>query len=450
MRKALFALVLLVTAAGAAGAWWMHRSKARPDPAEALFARTLPSWIVARAGGSADLEEARAELKKAASPWPALGAPLAAIDADWPDGAKVREAVSALNRAAYDSKLAYWVDVQTIREQPILLTYRVEGRALWKADESSIEVLRVRRLDDLNVEMGLGGHADGDLPIVLVERVEETLMEEVGATFESPAPGNAVDQLARARFRAEAEAKSGAPALARAAQQLARRDQLLKDMIGRMKDGTLRLEPPDGLVWGEAFFDRLEPYADRSRRGGPLLLSSDLGDLARADSALASGEGRKALDAALETELLRIEAHEARHALDRKQRDVPPRLLELVGDDDMDFAKSAERELRAYFGELIDGPAPRCVGLTEIGRLVGGKGARLTPHNFAGATLIERLDPAVDGKWEIAEMLERICALPEAELEERLLQAYESFYGEPFVKASRTAAPVVSSDATKR
>ncbi|HCF57063.1 MAG TPA: hypothetical protein DFS52_03575, partial [Myxococcales bacterium] len=193
---------------------------------------------------------------------------------------------------------------------------------------------------------------------MLVDRVEESVIGELDAAFASEPQGNAVDRLARSRWRAEAESLAGGAELSKAVHRLQRRDSLLRALMSRLNDGRLRLEPPAGFAWGEAFFTRLEPYADRSRRGGPLILASDLRELRRADVALS--EGRAALDRVLEQELLRIEAHEARHALDPRALPVPPRLLEIVGDDDLEFATASERELRAFFGELLDGPAPRC------------------------------------------------------------------------------------------
>ncbi len=445
MRRAIVVSLLAVAIAG--GAYYWHRqSRAEPDPAEELFRVALPGWIVERARDSIEVDKATAELFAKAERWPKLRQRLEAIDAVWPEVAPVKTATAGLNGTARESGLAYWVDVQVVRKQPILMTYRILGRARWLSGDAAVEVLRVERLDNLNIEMGLGGHAGGDLPVVLVDRVEESVMGELDAAFASEPQGNAVDRLARSRWRAEAESLAGGAELSKAVHRLQRRDSLLRALMNRLNDGRLRLDPPAGFAWGDAFFTRLEPYADRSRRGGPLILASDLRELRRADVALREGEGRAALDRVLEQELLRIEAHEARHALDPRALPVPPRLLELVGEDDLEFANASERELRAFFGELLHGPAPRCTSLLAIGRGVAGRRARLTPHHFAGAALLEGLDRGEGEELSVDAALTRLCALPEAELEARALSAYEHFYGAPFLRARRVPVPLLADE----
>ncbi|MGI5862220.1 MAG: hypothetical protein ACOX6T_09200 [Myxococcales bacterium] len=445
MRRAIAAILLAGAVVG--GAYYWHRQlRAEPEPAEELFRVALPGWIVERARDSIEVDKAAAELFAKADRWPKLRQRLEAIDAVWPEVEPVEAASAALNQTARESGLAYWVDVQVVRKQPILMTYRILGRARWAAGDASVEVLRVKRLDNLNIEMGLGGHAGGDLPVVLVDRVEESVMGELDAAFASEPRGNAVDQLARSRWRAAAGSLAGGDELRKAVHRLQRRERLLGSLINRLNDGRLLLDPPAGFAWGDAFFERLEPYADRSRRGGPLILASDLRELRRADVALRAGESRAALDKVLEHELLRIEAHEARHALDTRPLPVPPRLLEIAGEDDMEFAAASERELRAFFGELVDGPAPRCTSLLAIGRGVAGRHARLTPHHFAGAALVEQLDGGNIQDLAIDEALARLCALPEAELEARVLGAYEHFYGAPFVRARRAPIPLLPKD----
>jgi hypothetical protein len=335
-----------------------------------------------------------------------------------------------LNRAASANGLRFWVDVQGINGKPILLTYELEKRTPWKMGASQVDVLRVRRLDRLNIEMGMEGLTNDEGPAVFLDRLEPNLTYELQQAFAEKSKGNSVDRAVQASWRSLIEARAGAAALAAAAGQLERRAKLFSAMESRMHEGQVRFWKPDGFVWGEEFFERLEPYAKAGRPRGPLVLASDLRDLRRADEALRRGEGRRALDVALELEAQLVEAHEARHALDPAEKPVPPALLETVGDDDLAFAGKAERELRADFAELRDAKAPPCLAMLRIVQEVGGRYARATPHWYAGTVLLRTIYGTEAA--ELDALPAKACADSDPELRNKAGIAYRALYGEDF------------------
>lgn len=434
IRKLLAAIVLAALAAGGAWLWWARTRPPPPPPSERLlFERKIPGWITSRA--REDLHAIELSIAKdLAQPWPALVQALDGIDQAWPDVPKTKAAVAALNGAAAQAGLRYWVDVVVWRKLPYLLTYEVLGRTRWRLGAAEKELLRVRRLDHVNIEMGYLGHAGGDLPVVLVDRLEPAVLESLQKAFAQEPEGNAVNRAAIAAWRRTLEARLGAPALAKAAALVARRERLYETMRGHLKDGAVVVLRPERMIWGEDFFDSLMPATDYKRRGGPLLLAADVRELRRADEALRDGEERRALDAALELEAAATEAHEARHALDPEPLPIPEPLLLAAGEDDPEFARAAERELRAYLGQLHDAASPPCITLARLAVQTGGHRARETPHHFAGMILLETLGSGPEG---LPALLEELCGLPEDEVRKRASLVFKTLYGKPLEAASR-------------
>jgi hypothetical protein len=89
----------------------------------------------------------------------------------------------------------------------------------------------------------------------------------------------------------------------------------------------------------------------------------------------------------------------------------------------------ADRELRAYLGELHDSPAPACVTLASCMRLVAGGAARATPHYFATRAILSQL--STDTNAEPPATLAALCALPDDVLRARVATAWQTLYGEP-------------------
>jgi hypothetical protein len=191
-------------------------------------------------------------------------------------------------------------------------------------------------------------------------------------------------------------------------------------------------------VLGDGWLSNLEPYTSYERPGGPVVLESDLRAVARVDGKLASGATAAVLAAAVDLLALSTEAHEARHALDEVDPvgPPPPALFEVMRNSSTKFIGMADRELRAYMGELHDGTAPPCLSLAEMLRGIHGYGAGRTPHFYAAVTILRKLDPDQDS--EPALQLAMLCNLPEAELRRRVASAWQELYQAPLPPGERT------------
>lgn len=438
-RRLAVAIALLAACAGAAFAWLRRSQPPPPPPPERLlFERKILGWATAKARKDMPFAELEAA-KDLAKPWPAIVAALDEVDRAWPSEEKTKVAVAKLNEAARAAGLSYWVDVVAYRDIPYLLTYEVLARSVWELEGKAKLLLRVRRLDHVNIEMGYLGHASGDVPVVLVDRLEPAVMESVAKAYSERPDGNAVNQAALRWWKKTLEDKVGAQALAKGAAQVARREQLFDAMRGHLKDGRVVVLKPERLTWGEDFFESLMPATEYKRAGGPLLVAADVRDLRRSDEALRDGEGRRALDLALELEARATEAHEARHALDPEELPIPEPLLMEVGDDDLEFARGAERELRAYLGQLHDAEVPPCITVARLAIQAGGAKARATPHHYAGTLLLETMSPT--GADGLPKLVEELCTAPEEEVRSKAQAVFKSLYGRPMKAAKWVAAP---------
>jgi len=428
-----------VLAAVCAGVAWLRRP--RPEPPErTLFASALPHWSVERLNGREGGAERRAMLDGAA-PWPGLREALEKL-ADSYDRERpvLLESVAAVNAAARAAGLAYWVDAPHAAGKQWILSYDVLARSRWTLDGGkSVEVLRVRRLDRVNLEMAFLGHAGGDQPVVLLDRVEAELLDLAHGAYARDGRGGVAEQAANGAWRSVMQNLAGAAALAEGARLLEERAERVRRLAKGPKGGVI-VEFPDRVELGDEFLDSLMPYADVARGGGPVLLGADLRAVREADRALRTGEPRRALDAVLDQMASDTEAHEARHALEPLgDGPVPALVLEAAGDDDERFARSAANELTAYLGQLHASARP-CAVLAQLAFRAKGDRARATPHHFAAHVLLHALSyapekPLTAGQLE--EDLLQSCREPPETLRARTAAAHEKILGTPFAAATR-------------
>jgi hypothetical protein len=438
-------LVPVTVTAALAGLGFHLVLRPRVDPARHLIAKVLPAWeaVRGRSGTYAGGPWGR-DLVAGARRWPAVATALETLDRVWPEEAPVRDAVRGLNGALAGAALPYAIDVWMVNGRPILLTHTLLARVPWRIGDRTVDVLRLRRLDELNVELGLLGATTEGLPAVMVDRVEAELTRDVRAMFgkheETTRPASDdFDAAVLARQRAWLEARTG-PGFARAGAGLIERDRLLEQMRARLNGGSLMLLPPDGFFLGEAWLAKLEPLSDLTREGGRKVLAEDLASVARADEALRGGETAQALAAAAELLALSTEAHEARHALDEAAPvgPPPPQLFQVMEGASTPMVGAADKELRAILGELHDAPAPACLTLARVMRMVYGKGARATPHHFATLAILGQVDR--DPTREPAQRLAALCAIDDAELRRRVADAWQNLYRAPMPAAQRLAS----------
>src|SRR5262249_38220413 len=140
----------------------------------------------------------------------------------------------------------------------------------------------IRRLDQLNIEMGLYGETDRSQPLVYLDRVEARLASELPAAFAGAPPGDEAERAVLVQVRRVLEGTVGAAPLAAAVAQLAERDRLFETMRTRLHGEATVVVHPERFVFGEAWADELAPYARFSHPGGPLVLDTDLRAVVRA------------------------------------------------------------------------------------------------------------------------------------------------------------------------
>jgi len=437
----------IALAAVLAGGGGLAYRRLRSDPAREMMRKALPAWQSARTHKVQPGGKSARELLASARRWPDVAAGFAALDRDWPKETEVRAAAKSVNRALAAARLPYFVDIQHVGVQPIALSYELVTRAPWRIGARTVDVLRLRRLDTLNIELGMYGATDQGLPVVLLDRIEAGLAETLPAMYgregELRRHLNDFDRAALARERRLLEARVGA-GLAAAAADIAERDRLLEVMRTRLHGGELQFYPPDGFVLGDAWLSNLEEYARFDRPGGPLLFDTDLHAVARADEKLRVGENARVLAAALDVLASATEAHEARHALDEVDPNGPPPptpLFEVMGESSTQFIGLADAELRAYLGELHDAGgsvgSAGCWVIAKMLRGVYGRAARRTPHFYATLTIVRQLDPDPDRAPEAR--LALLCDLPDEELRRRVEAAWQKLYGAPLAPGQRVA-----------
>jgi hypothetical protein len=426
----------------------------RVDPAKHFVQDLLPRWETQRAQlGSEPGDEAARQLAEAGRAWPGVAEATLALDRAWPDDVGVRASVKTLDAALAAAKLPYLIDVWPTGRGPVLLTHALEGGASWRVGAKTFEVRRLRRLDHLNVVLGLYGVTADGVPAVMLDRVEAGLAVELPLMFgrhtrADAAPIGAFDRVVLARTGAWLVTRLG-PSISEAALALDDRRQWLEEMRLRLNGGALEIDAPDGFVLGDEWLAQFEPLAEPMRSGGPLVLEQDLKRVVAGDRDLRTGPRAQALAAAADLLARSTEAHEIRHAADGPEPlgTIPPRLFELMDSASAPALNRAALELRAFLGELHDGPFPACLTLGRFMREVYGANAGETAHHYATRVLLAELDPegvaraaqAEDDEDEDApgERLATLCELPDADLRGRAAATWKRLYAGDLPPAER-------------
>ncbi len=415
MRR-LLALLATVTvlAAGLAGLWLAQRGGADAD-LHHLFAHRVPDLGIALHRGVNAVEEMSHALE-VADRWPEVADALKRIAAASPDPVQVGVHIDALNDALAKNALPYWIDGVEIGGRRALLTYEVVRVSTWESVSGRlVEVRHVRRLDSTNVAMGLVGHAGGGRPLVFLDRLEPLVVSSLLDAWDEE-----TDEPWRAAWRASVERHLDGPTLARAATALRHREELFADITS----GRKGLEPPDGFAWSP---EQLAPY-------GAHLSGRHREALRAADRGVTTPELLAALESLLQLEATLTAAHEVHHVL--TPEDAPPAevVIALVGGDDLRFSRMADRELRAYLGQLHDGGGPGCLTVSQLAAQATLPGSRRTAHDYASRVLLEALEPE-GGEEGHRERIRRLCQLSEEDLRARAAGAWKALYGSDFVPA---------------
>ncbi len=408
--------------------------KSAPTPTSFFADRFAGYWIPCSRGERCALPDAeRAGLS------PALAEHVLAVGAAYPDRAAVTAAAAALDQALATAGVPVLIDVQPWQDTTLLLAYEVVAKHRWRMGDKTLPVVRVHRLDHTNIEPAWLGHAGREAPLVLLDKLELELLDNVRA--QRATDGNVVDAAVRTSWRALAERATDPTTLQRAIDALARRDELHKKLEDSFQSKRVHVPYPERLLLGEAYFERLSPYADPQRSGGPLFMRTDLKALRAADRELGDDVVLRALHALRDLEASATEAHEVHHAvhgtLDPSA--VPADVMEALGDDDLQFGVAADGELRAYLGELHDAEAPPCLALGRIARILAGARSPRTPHHYAARVVFKHLG---GGEWltstsAVAGAVAQLCALDDAALRKKAADAWTAIYREPMPAVSR-------------
>jgi len=367
----------------------------------------------------------------------------------------VRAASASANRALADAGLPYLTSVWMVNDKPYLLSHTLVARVAWHVGPRSIDVLRLRRLDDLGIDFAFDGVTQDGLPVVMLDRVEATAARELPAMYAAPRelPAaktyNDFDRVALGRLRSFLERRLG-PSFARAALALRERDRLLEEMRTRFHGDEIKLAVPERFVLGDEWLDALEPSTRLDHPGGPLFLDTDLKALAKADRELREAALTAALDGAIEVMALDTEAHEVRHAAETPTPTAPPpsALFDVMPGSSTQMIGWSDSELQAFLGELADAPIPACVNLGSMMRTVYGRFARREPHRFATLALLTQLGG--DLQKDPVQQLDALCPLPDAELRSRVASIWRRLYGAPMPAGQRTPAAAAAATATTR
>lgn len=451
-RPLLLAILAVCVVAGAAYGISYYRK--RPDPIRQLFVEQLPGWQLKRgknwipAGGTELLA-----MQKALRRYPEVSAALGRLDAAYPDPEAVRAAGEGLSDALFASHLSYYVDPQLIMKKTILLSYAVIGEATWRAGARSVLVRRLSRLDTINVEMGLRGQTGNGRPLVFLDRIESSLLDDLLASADKHRAGSHrraltdADHAALYELRRALGAQVGEAALDSLIASLAAREEAFETMRRRLHDGKVRIEKPDSFVFSDAWFESLWPLSSIQNPGGPLILDNDLRSVEHADAQLRTREATATINALLDVTALSTEAHEVRHAFEEPTHaplpdagaeaspPVPAALVELTGGD-ADFAAKANDELHAHLGEIHDAPSAPCFTIIKGIRQVRGRYAPRTPHFFAFFLLLSRLGSDETIADPVA-LVHRLCAEPAPALRLRAAALWKELYGTELVPAQR-------------
>src|SRR5262245_47620567 len=176
-------LAAIVAAAGLGGGGVYAYRRTRLEP-RAVLAEALPAWQIARArAGSTTGGPAAQQLIERARRWPEVARGFDALDRAWPDDAALRAASTSVNQALAKAQLPYFVDAYDVGDRRFVLSFDLVARTTWQVGARSVDVVRLRRLDRLNVGLAETFTTAGGLPAVVLDRSEVTAARELPAMY---------------------------------------------------------------------------------------------------------------------------------------------------------------------------------------------------------------------------------------------------------------------------
>lgn len=404
LSLAVLGTVLALVGAGYGLRQWLRPFSPVATPAGDLLGRKLPAHVVALASGdTVGAARSRSELLTVAPT--VLGEPVArelgavmghmeklagASGPPSPDLVSAYEnGVVRLDAALAASRQPFFLDAELRgfrdRTQPVLMSYYVQGEARVAGSKPGIRVVRLWRLDDLNISQGLVGFTrpNIDAAIVLLDQAEDSL---VRITLPAAAPNGRVelvDDATRGReepWVAEVEEAATKATIAyykslgeprateamRIGTLLLRRRNLVRKWQGLLRGMGYELNVPRQLL----------PDVDYAKELWLKIPRDDLADWREIQSELQ--ERLPAFEALRETFVQSVEQHEVQHRLDyaRGTLEVPEFLCQMTGCGDdrkpsgATFAGRARDEASAYLAEVARSPGSATAELIVLSTFI--------------------------------------------------------------------------------
>lgn len=371
-----------------------------------------------------------------------------------------RAAAVRLNRALLQHELPYYVDADTYPLggviSPILLSFYVQEHGFYRSGAQEVSVLRLWRLDRLNLVQSKLGYTRASMPhaIVLLDEVENDLVTQILPAVPADEHMSLSDdetEFSPKPWVAELQKRGGAivrrhfdsvPAPEKAAgmrlgRLLAKRRELLSGWRSTIARGKSGLRMPRRLIPEADYVSELELVVPRAE----LRAWEELHD------ELLSKERLADFLLVREAVVRSVERHEVQHRLDysAERFELPPLLakrmgnIELQGHATHSLPMRSSLELSAFLSQIADDPAP-LLAIVTMSRMVFVKQLRGSPHSYAALVALEsiaqelgiettvRLGRRVT-RQELAQLLFEICARPTSELRAAAQSAYQREFG---------------------
>ncbi len=377
-------------------------------------------------------------------------------------------AAQALNRNLEQAGQPYFVAADTMNlgegEVPTLLSFYVQERGQYTSGGKPISVLRLWRLDQLNLSHALLGYpkASAQHAFILLDQIEQDLITQL---LPAVAPGALMSltdedlgpslktwevelqrrgaEILRTHFKAATpEERSDAE---RVGTLLAKRRALLLRWKESLSGLNMTLRTPRRLVPEADYVSQLELRVPRK----------DLRDWEAIHDELLSPEVLAAFERIRESYARSVERHEVQHRIDYgRGRFVVPELLarrlhleDRMGHDLYSRPMRAATELSAYLAEIADHPSP-VLPLVAMTRLLFLDQTAGSAHGFAALVAFEGtaqgLGIDTEARWgrsipreKLARLLYDVCEQKPDAIRRAARKAYEQAFGEPLPKVER-------------
>lgn len=442
-------------------------------PTGKLFESSFTKLAVAAAKG--DREGARrsvAEFSAAKLPWSkdihSLSEAALAVRAK-PDaeGAYYAAAVT-LNKTLVSANAPYYVDAEVFPlngvASPILTSFYVQERGTYEGGGNKTTVLRLWRLDHLNVVESKLGYTRPAIPfaVVLLDQVENDLVTQILPAVADGEMMSLTDEdttYSQEEWVAEVQEKGGEiirkhfasapPALTEKARQLgallARRRALLTKWTRALglESGVLRMPR------------RLVPEADYAEDLHLRVSSAELREWDSLHSDLLDSSSLSDFEEVREAYALSVERHEVQHRLDyaTERLEIPEMLahrmggIETMGHRLHSHPMKAAAELSAYLSQIADDPAPR-LAIVSMSRQFLNKYSMQSAHGFAGVVALEAMAKhlgispegalgRVATRPELARLMALVCQEKMSDVRQAARSAYRELFGEDLPRVER-------------